>query len=130
MTLRGSARNASILSVDAIPSGYRERRSGQRMRHDPGAAAGRGNAQACLRGCAASPEAWRPDGPPGLRLLVSAVDLAGQAGDPLLRHSRRTGSTARRSASGGRQLLDTGTRDGWWDYDELCVNPAWQAASP
>src|ERR1039458_3332477 len=31
MTLRGSARNASILSVDAMPSRYRDRRPGQRM---------------------------------------------------------------------------------------------------
>ena len=24
-----------------------------------------------------------------------------------------------------RHLLDTGKRDGWWDYDELCVTDAW-----
>ncbi|MBO4207188.1 DUF4265 domain-containing protein [Micromonospora echinofusca] len=29
-----------------------------------------------------------------------------------------------------RQLLDTGRRDGWWDYQELCVTEAWEAASP
>lgn len=28
-----------------------------------------------------------------------------------------------------RQLLDTGQRDGWWDYDELCVTDAWKAAT-
>lgn len=28
-----------------------------------------------------------------------------------------------------RQLLDTGQRDGWWDYDELCVTEAWKAAT-
>jgi hypothetical protein len=27
-----------------------------------------------------------------------------------------------------RQLLDDGQRDGWWDYDELCVTDAWNAA--
>jgi hypothetical protein len=26
-----------------------------------------------------------------------------------------------------RQLLDTGKRDGWWDYDELCVTEAWRS---
>ncbi len=26
-----------------------------------------------------------------------------------------------------RRLLDTGQRDGWWDYDELCVTDAWRA---
>ncbi|MGZ6790963.1 MAG: hypothetical protein ACXVGQ_13710, partial [Mycobacteriaceae bacterium] len=25
-----------------------------------------------------------------------------------------------------RQLLDTGQRDGWWDYDELCVTDVWK----
>lgn len=28
-----------------------------------------------------------------------------------------------------RELLDTGERDGWWDYDELCVTEAWKAAT-
>jgi hypothetical protein len=28
-----------------------------------------------------------------------------------------------------RQLLDIGQRDGWWDYDELCVTDAWNAAT-
>jgi hypothetical protein len=28
-----------------------------------------------------------------------------------------------------RRLLDTGQRDGWWDYDELCVTAAWKAAT-
>lgn len=27
-----------------------------------------------------------------------------------------------------RQLLDTGERDGWWDYDDLCVTEPWKAA--
>jgi hypothetical protein len=27
-----------------------------------------------------------------------------------------------------RRLLDKGQRDGWWDYGELCVTDAWQAA--
>jgi hypothetical protein len=27
-----------------------------------------------------------------------------------------------------RSLLDTGQRDGWWDYDELCVTDAWKMA--
>jgi hypothetical protein len=28
-----------------------------------------------------------------------------------------------------RQLLDTGKRDGWWDYDELSVTDVWKAAT-
>ena len=28
-----------------------------------------------------------------------------------------------------RHLLDIGKRDGWWDYDELCVTDAWKAAA-
>lgn len=28
-----------------------------------------------------------------------------------------------------RQLLDTGKRDGWWDYDELCVTEAWRTSA-
>ncbi|BCB88785.1 hypothetical protein Psuf_060980 [Phytohabitans suffuscus] len=27
-----------------------------------------------------------------------------------------------------RHLLNSGARDGWWDYDELCVTDAWNAA--
>jgi hypothetical protein len=27
------------------------------------------------------------------------------------------------------RLLDTGQRDGWWTYDELCITDAWKAAS-
>jgi hypothetical protein len=26
-----------------------------------------------------------------------------------------------------RDLLDTGQRDGWWDFEELCVTDAWKA---
>ncbi|MBQ1024770.1 DUF4265 domain-containing protein [Micromonospora sp. C95] len=26
-----------------------------------------------------------------------------------------------------RQMLDTGKRDGWWDYDELCVTEEWRS---
>ena len=26
-------------------------------------------------------------------------------------------------------LLDTGQREGWWDYDELCVTEAWKTAT-
>ncbi|WP_223199351.1 DUF4265 domain-containing protein [Solihabitans fulvus] len=28
-----------------------------------------------------------------------------------------------------RRLLDEGTREGWWDYRELCVTDAWNAAA-
>jgi hypothetical protein len=28
-----------------------------------------------------------------------------------------------------RHLLDTGRRDGWWDYDELCITDAWKMAA-
>ncbi|WP_433529542.1 DUF4265 domain-containing protein [Micromonospora sp. CA-263727] len=28
-----------------------------------------------------------------------------------------------------RHLLDTGKRDGWWEYDELCVTEAWQTSA-
>jgi len=28
-----------------------------------------------------------------------------------------------------RRLLDAGQRDGWWDYDELCVTDAWRTAA-
>jgi hypothetical protein len=28
-----------------------------------------------------------------------------------------------------RHLLDTGKRDGWWDYDELCVTEAWRSSA-
>lgn len=28
-----------------------------------------------------------------------------------------------------RRLLDSGQRDGWWDYDELCVTDAWRRAT-
>jgi Domain of unknown function (DUF4265) len=29
-----------------------------------------------------------------------------------------------------RRLLLRGQRDGWWDYEEGCIGPAWQAAGP